>query len=360
MYIKNLKLLNFRNFKKLNLEFSEERIVFEGKNGIGKTNVLEAIYLLGTGRSQRKSKRIEMISFGSPHFFVEGLFCYENKNDVIAAVGYDRSKKGSFLLNNSPVSSFSDWFGNRPVVTFDSNDIFLITGPPENRRKYIDYFGSFYDADYVNMFFEYRYWLSQRNKMLTSSFDDLQCDLYDEKLAYLGSEIVVKRHDLLLKIEEHFEKIYSVISGTRDQVKIVYKSSINLSNCSKNSWKNVFYDSLSETRNRDKLLGFTSIGPHRDNFSVFLNEKDARLFGSQGQCRSLSLSLKLSSSICLEKHCGEKVIYLIDDILSELDSDRTDNFFPLLENKGQVFLATPKGKISVGKDFRFIDITSFQ
>jgi DNA replication and repair protein RecF len=359
MYLKNLKLSNFRNFKELILDFSEECIVFEGKNGIGKTNLLESIYLLSTGKSQRKSKRIDMISFDYPFFFVEGSFCFKNKSGLTVAVGYDRTRKGSFLINNENVARFSDWFGNRPVISFDSTDILLISGPPENRRKFIDFFGSYFNSEYVRIFFEYRYWLSQRNKILTTSFDDLQCDLYDEKLAVYGSEIIAKRQEFFSLLCGFFSDIYCHISGLKDSVEIKYNSSLKLAKYSNNEWKNVFYDSLSESRNKDKSLGFTSIGPHRDNFTVFLNGKDARLFGSQGQCRSLSLSLKLSSSLCLEQQCKEKVIYLIDDILSELDAERTYNFFSLIRDRGQVFIATPTGKLTVKKDFHFIDITAF-
>ncbi len=359
MFIKFLKLLNFRNFKEVSFDFPDSLIVIEGRNGIGKTNLLESIYLLCTGKSQRKSTRLEMINFKESNFFVEGEFS-GNNSSLGVGIGYSREKKISLLLNGSKKDSLLDWFGNRTIISFSSEDILLITGGPENRRKFIDLFGSFSSGAYLRNLVSYRFYLQRRNILLRSNnFDKIQCDVYDEKLAELGSELVFLRFSLIDQLNRFFLRVYHEIADNSDQVKIEYDSVLDARKYSKDTCKNVFYDKLAAIRKKDIDAGFSTFGPHREDLKIFLNEKISRKYASQGQCRTLSLSMKLSSSFSLEEQQKNRSIFIVDDTVSELDTYRLERFISLVKNRGQVFIGTPLGRLSNKEDCVKVDIPEF-
>ena len=160
-------------------------------------------------------------------------------------------------------------------------------------------------------------------------------------MAESGAEIFIKRKEIISFLGPYLQDYYKEISGNRESAGILYEPSVSCECSSKNEWKNVFYELLKERRNRDLETGFSTVGPHRDDIRFLLNQKPSKTYGSQGQCRSIVLSLKLSSVSCLEHFRQDKMIFLIDDALSELDQDRTSRVLPLIENKGQVFIATP-------------------
>ena len=356
MYLKNIKIQNFRNFRDASFDFPDGLIVIEGKNGIGKTNLLEAIYLLCTGKSQRKSNRSEMIKFGCNHFFVEGDFLSKIYS-LNVGFGYTSDKKISLLLNQHPKEHFTDWFGKRPIISFNSDDLFLISGSPENRRKFIDLFGCYSDSLYLQDLMTYRYIIQRKNILLRSKkFNEIQCEVYDEKLAETGSQILLKRSDLISQINRFFSDVYCDIAQNSDCVKIEYDSVLETGKYSKDTCKNVFYSKLLSFRQKDLDAGFSTFGPHREDLKISINGKNSRKFASQGQCRTLALSLKLSSSFSLEEKLHERSIFIIDDTVSELDSYRLDNFFSIVNNRGQVFIAAPVGRISNQKDFLKVDI----
>jgi DNA replication and repair protein RecF len=357
MHLNRLILTNFRNFHEKTFFFGENGIVFEGKNGIGKTNVLEAIYLLCTGKSQRKSKRIDMINFDSDYFYIEGNFFFDSQKCLDVALGFGKEKKTTFILDNNTTNDFIKWFDHRPVMSFSSEDIFIVYGSPDCRRKFLDLFGSLIDSSYLQLVLEYRYWLTRKNHLLHNKFNVIQCEIYDDKIAQCGTELIFKRSDLIGQLKLYFSSIYKEISGNSDCVDIFYESSPNLGNSSKNFGKNVFYNILCDHRNKDRISRFSSFGPHRDDFQININGRDAKQFSSQGQCRSLSLALKISSSMIIENICKEHIIYLVDDTVSELDSFRTEHFFPLIQNRGQIFLTAPQGKLSYCKDFQCVNIS---
>ena len=341
MKLKDIRLTNFRNYKELSMIFPPEGAVFEGINGSGKTNILEAIYLLCTGRSQRSANRADMISFGVESSFVEGVFIGKEENSKSASIGFSRDKKVSIRLDGNSVQSFSEWFGNRPVVSFSSDDLMLVMGQPEHRRRFLDLLGSQTDSDYLRSLISYRHWLSCRNHLLTENVDSIQIEIYEEKMAETGSEIFTKRKELISVLSGFFSEFYREISENREKAHLIYRPSVMCDYSSKNEWKNVFYKMLNERRKKDIQSGFSTFGPHRDDIRFLLDQKAARNFGSQGQCRSMVLSLKLSSVLCIEQYRMDQMIFLIDDAVSELDPQRTSRVYPLIENKGQVFIATP-------------------
>lgn len=340
MNLHNLRLLTFRNYNELLIDFPPEGAIFEGENGSGKTNILEAIYILCTGRSQRGAKRNELIKFDSEGSFIEGEFTVNNLS-TLASMGFSRDKKLVMKLNGTIINTFSEWFGQRPVVSFGSDDLQLINGSPDLRRRFIDILCSQLDPDYLSSLISYKKSLLCRNNLLSSNYNEIQCEIYEEQMVQTGSLIFSKRKEILSQIDALINDFYREISGNKESAGLVYIPSVLCDCSSKNEWENVFYNILKARRNKDKEIGFSSVGPHRDDIRFLLNKKPAKTYGSQGQCRSIVLSLKLSSVSCLENYRHEGMIFLVDDAVSELDKDRTSKVYPLIENRGQIFIATP-------------------
>lgn len=341
MYLRMLKLTYFRNYSELSIFFPPEGAIIEGSNGSGKTNLLESIYLLCTGKSQRCVPREQIINHESKHSFAEGLFISNESNSKSVSIGFDRGKKVVLKIDNYLIPSFSQWFGNRPIVSFSPDDLDVIRGGPEQRRKFIDLISSQIDDSYFTFLLQYRYNLACRNKILNDKFDKIQCSIYEEKMIESGTYLILKRQEIIKVLSDSIRDFYSEISGGAEDVSILYEPSIKSECSSKENCKNVFYIMLNEHRKKDIEMGFSSIGPHRDEIQILLDKKPAKYFGSRGQCRSLALSLKLSSTVCMEKYLQEKIMFLVDDALSELDPQRTSRVYPLIENKGQIFIATP-------------------
>ena len=351
MNLRNLHISNFRNHKETDLTLPPGGAIFEGINGSGKTNLLESIYMLCTGRSQRGAKRSDMISFGAECSFLEGKFCDEDGLTTAASVGFSRDKRISMNIDGRPIQSFSDWFGHRPVVSFGSDDLMLVSGSPEHRRRFLDIVGSQIDSEYLDALISYRHWLSCRNHLLNENIDVIQCETYEEKMAETGAEIVIKRKEIISVLSLYLADFYAEISGKREKADLHYEPGFACDFISKNEWKNVFYNMLRQRRKRDIQTGYTTIGPHRDDLCFLLNDKPAKIFGSQGQCRSIVLSLKLSSVNCIEKYRKEKMIFLIDDAIAELDPQRTSMVFPLVEKRGQVFIAAPEVNVPLSGEY---------
>lgn len=202
------------------------------------------------------------------------------------------------------------------------------------------------DNNYLKSLFEYKYWINCRNSILNSDFNSFQCDIYDEKIAESGSILSFHRSEVIVSIRSLFISLFQQILGKKVDIEIRYDSIINAGKYSIQESKNVFYRQLGEIRKKDLQLGFTSVGPHRDNVQLFFNSYDAKTICSQGQCRAIALSLKLSMSELLYNVNNEKLLFLIDDAVSELDSEKTVLFFKMIENKGQIIVATPQGKSS--------------
>jgi len=344
MIIQNIQLKNYRNYKELDIDLPENGGIFEGSNGSGKTNLLEAIYFLCTGRSQRGAKKSEIINFDSDYLYSNGVFLDDNKFKITTSIGFNRKKNVVMKLNGNKINKFTEWFGYRPIISFGVDDIQIIRGSPENRRKFIDILCSQIDKQYLSSLIAYRHFLHYRNLLLSknNNFDKIQCEIYEEKMAEAGSIIFNTRNEIILSLKNIFSDNYNIISGKKENVNIEYNPSICIEIPCKEDWKNVFYNLLSERRIKDTEMGFTSIGPHRDDINFYIDQKPAKSYGSQGQCRSLVLALKLSSISCLEKNRSDKMIFLLDDAVSELDPVRTSNVYPLIENRGQVFIATPE------------------
>ncbi|MDR0306002.1 MAG: DNA replication and repair protein RecF [Chitinispirillales bacterium] len=357
MFLKKLRLLNFRSYGDLSITFPPQGALLEGLNGTGKTNLLESIFLLCTGRSQRGAQRAAMIRHEEEAAFVEGdFFCGDGlrpsasggeDKTVNVALGFGRDKKIVMKRDGAAVNSFSEWFGERPVVSFGSDDLDLVYGAPELRRRFADMLICQMDRSYMDALSRYRKSLACRNALFGKTSDPLQFEVYEREMAAAGAELVFRRAEVLGKLSMHLSDFYAQISECREVAGMEYEQKFKCDFNSKNEWKNVYLELLGERRIRDSELGFTAYGPHRDDLRFFLDKKPAKTFASQGQCRSFALSLKLGSVLLLEQQKQDSMIFLIDDAVSELDSGRTSRVYPLLEGRGQIFIATPHCQVTL-------------
>lgn len=342
MYLKQLSLSNFRNYKDLLLEFPLDGAFFEGENGSGKTNLLESIYMLCTGRSQRNALKNEMVNFDSLSASIEGIFISETGEETKnRSIVFNRKVVIAIKNNDKKSPSFAEWFGTQTIMSFSPNDGEIIHGNPAERRKFLDVLISLFDKEYLHALIKYRKNLSLRNMLLKKGMDEILCEIYEEKMAEAGAIICQKRSLALESLIKEFLPLYREISAQKDVVFFNYGPSFVSDLSSIKTWKEVFYIMLGERRKKDLEMGFSSIGPHRDDVLFFINNKPAGKYASKGQCRSIVLSLKIGSCFFLEKQTGKKPIILFDDAVSELDTGRTQRVFSLVEKQGQTFIASP-------------------
>ena len=343
MYLSRITLENFRNYEHCSLEFAAQGGLFFGVNGSGKTNLLEAIYFLCTIRSQRLASREEMIRFEADCGFLEGVFddgdCGERCE---ASVGFSRDKKIRLSVDKVALSSFSQWLGKAAVIAFGPDDIALVRGNPKDRRSFLDLLLCQIDPAYLEQLMTYKKNCAQRNILLSTKPDETALDIYEQNMARSGAIVFFKRQEIIRFIQPHFTAVYKEISGADENVSILYKPSIRCEMSTQNEWEKVFYSTLKNCRKRDALSGFTSVGPHRDDLLMLAGAKPAKLFASQGQCATLALALRICSILCCEAYKKETMLFLIDDALTFLDGGRTARVFPLIQSKGQVFVAASK------------------
>ncbi|MDO5576571.1 MAG: AAA family ATPase, partial [Fibrobacter sp.] len=188
----------------LNIDLEENGGIFEGANGAGKTNFLEAIYFLCTGRSQRGAKKSEIINFDSDYFYSSGVFVDDENTEITTSIGFGKNKSLVLKLNDVKIKKFTEWFGYRPIISFGVDDIQIIRGAPENRRKFIDILCSQIDKEYLAALISYKYWLHCRNLLLSQmrNIDEIQCEIYEKKMAETGSVIFEKRNEIVQLVEK--------------------------------------------------------------------------------------------------------------------------------------------------------------
>jgi DNA replication and repair protein RecF len=350
VYIKEIQLTDFRNYGSARVEFSSAGALLYGPNGAGKTNILEAVHLLCIGRSQRGATRRTMIHHAKKTTCIEGVFVDSGGHSCSAIIGFDRSGQLSLRYNGAAVDTLRAWFGRFGVVSFGPQDIELIQGGPQHKRRFMDMLLSQLSDSYLQALLHYRSALVQRNALLGRRESATLLDIYDEQLCEWGAKIAAERHDLIKKCQDIFGDIYHRVSGQTEQAQLRYQPGFSVGESGVCEWKKVFYKTLKNRRIEDVERGFTTSGPHRDSFAVFLDSHPVRSHASQGQCRSLALSLRLGSVELLEHSRQEQMIFLVDDAFSELDDSRIGQLVPLLRTKGQVLQTAPADRPEISPE----------
>jgi DNA replication and repair protein RecF len=357
MYLKTLLLENYRNYEQLNITLPENGAVFFGANGSGKTNILEAVHLLCTGKSQKNARRNEIVRHQSEYARLGGDFFSESKGVHLKCTYlFNRENESDLRINEQRQSSFSFWYGTQPIVSFSPEDVELVLGSPDNRRRFVDMLISQVDKEYLRALILYRKNLFQRNALLKSGDDTVLFSVYEQGMAENGEIIVIKRSAVAEDLRGYGASIYTKLSSGKELFSLEYHPAVLPEKGGLKLWKNVFYTMLSDRRKKDRELGFSSFGPHRDDLHLLLDQKSAKAYSSQGQSRTIALSLKLASMLIIEKMTGRKPIVLFDDAASELDPERTSKVYGHLQNRGQIFVASPHDTVAATNGVRWFRV----
>lgn len=324
MWIKNIKIKNFRNYEEEEINLEKNINIFYGENAQGKTNIIEAIFLCSLGKSFRAKKDIEMIKLNEENSIVE--IEYE-KSDREGKIRIELGNKKNIYLNGIKIKKLSEILGNLNIVIFTPDDINILKGGPQNRRRFLDIMISQLRPNYMHILNLYLKTIEQRNKYLRQikeeNKDEKLLEIWDEKLAEYAIKICGYREEFVNKIIQKIKIIHNRITNGKEEIELEYKTEC------KN--KEIYLNLLKERRKLDIIKGFTTKGIHRDDFMIYINKKEINIYGSQGQNRTAMLSLKLAELQVIYDEISEYPILLLDDFMSELDKNRRKNF---LENIG--------------------------
>ncbi|MBR7110612.1 MAG: DNA replication/repair protein RecF [Clostridia bacterium] len=322
MYVKKVFLQNFRNYTTQSVELGSALNVFSGRNAVGKTNFLEAIYTLGIGKSPRTVKEREMVRFGANGAWAKAEVCKKYGNHTIE-IYIDKKDKKRVAIDKLPLKKLGELMGTLGVVYFSPDELGLVKDAPSERRRFLDIALSQQSKTYFYTLGKYNKSLISRNKLLKEGGQSLQktLDVWDEQVAGLGASLVIARQKFVDKLSVIASKVHEKVS-LGEKLCLSYESSIVGE--SADLMKEDMLNKLEESRERDILLGFTSVGPHRDDIGITVNGLDVKKYGSQGQQRTVALSLKLSELELFKEEMGEYPVLLLDDVLSELDKARRE------------------------------------
>ena len=316
MIIKSIELKNFRNYEELNLNLDGGTNILYGDNAQGKTNILESIYVSGTTKSHKGSRDKEMIRFGEDEAHIRTMV---EKNQMSYQIDMHLKKNRSkgIAINGVPIRKASELFGVLNMVFFSPEDLNIIKNGPSERRRFLDSEICQLDKIYLSDLTKYNKVLNQRNKLLKDMVfhPDLENTLsvWDMQLISYGRRIISRRRRFVEELNEIVRGIHESISGGREQLTLTYEPDIE---------EAFFEDELNRAKEKDRKYCSTSVGPHRDDISFFIGDIDIRKFGSQGQQRTSALSLKLSEIELVKRCIHDTPVLLLDDVLSELDSNR--------------------------------------
>lgn len=327
MIIKSLELVDYRNYKDLNIEFDPGTNILYGDNAQGKTNILEAIYLSATTKSHKGSKDSEIINFDKDEAHIRVIIEKED-NEKRIDMHLRSSKSKGIAIDGQKIKKAADLLGLVNVVFFSPEDLNIIKNGPGERRRFADMELCQLDSFYLYNLNNYNKIIGQRNKLLKDIYfhPDLRetLNIWDSQLVSYGSKIIERRKAFADQISEIIKEYHSKLSGGREDIVIKYEPNVSIED---------YASKMNDAQNRDVSAKMTTTGPHRDDFSFIVNGIDIRKFGSQGQQRTAALSLKLSEIELVKKITKDTPVLLLDDVLSELDSNR-QNY--LLDSIGDV------------------------
>lgn len=336
MYLKKLSLFNYKNIAEATFDFDAKINCFVGKNGIGKTNILDAIYHLAYGKSYFNPLAVQNIRHGEEFFVVDGTFEKDNRDEQILC-SLKKGQKKILKRNNKPYERFSDHIGFIPLVIISPSDQDLIIEGSETRRKFIDSVISQLDNTYLQELIQYQRIVAQRNALLkffavNYTFENDTLSIYNEQLNTLGTSIFEKRKQFLEDFIPIFNKHHKAITNAAETVQIVYESQL-----SEKPLSQLFDEYLA----KDRMLQYTSVGIHKDDLSFEIDNFPIKKFGSQGQQKSFLIALKLAQFEFIKKQSGVLPLLLFDDIFDKLDEHRVSKIVEMVNEDtfGQLFIS---------------------
>ena len=330
VHLAHLRLRDFRNYARLDVDFAPGFHLLLGDNAQGKTNILEAIYLMATLRSFRGVGGAQLIRHGAKGYFVGGNVVGQGDHEIKM---YWSARERKLALDGQPVKKLADYFGALRTVVFCTEDLQLIKGTARARRRFLDLLLAQTQPGYLPLLQRYMHTVRARNALLKQRIaDEAALESFSAELVKLGNEIIRARRELVPKFSPLARLAYRRISNDAEELRIEYQPSV----------KNDFAVELASSRARERTFRATLVGPHRDDLQLLQNEKSSAQFGSEGQKRTLAIALKMAQAEFLAGLHGTPPILLIDDVMGELDVKRRSGFLPLLESarrtSGQVFM----------------------
>jgi DNA replication and repair protein RecF len=326
LIVKSLDLENFRNHKDTKILFSDRFNIIFGDNGQGKTNVLEAIYLCASGRSHRTSKDSELIRFGCNSYTIN-TYVIKSGLDKEINICYFADQKKQIKINEIPLTKIGALMGNLYAVLFSPEDLFIVKQGPMERRRFVDITlcqikpSYFYDLQLMARI------LKQRNMLLKSLVNNSSLidtmDVWNIKLAEVAASVIIARRNFTRQLSLLAQNQHKYLTVEKEIISFNYDCSFLINeDTSKSEIIEIYQKLLEKNLQRDMVLGYTSVGPHRDDYDILINDKNLKTFGSQGQQRSAVLSLKIAEIELIHKETGEYPVLLLDDVMSELDENR--------------------------------------
>ncbi|WP_133783263.1 DNA replication/repair protein RecF [Pedobacter nutrimenti] len=352
MWLKNITLLNFKNYTDADLRFSKSVNAFVGNNGAGKTNLLDAIHYLCLCKGYFNPIDSQQIKSGEDLFLIQGDFDRKEKNEKITC-GVKKNQKKQFKRNKKEYEKLADHIGLFPVVMISPYDVNLIMDGSEERRKFMDNVISQTDSRYLDELITYNRHLLNRNALLkqialTRKYDPALLQIFDEQLVASGNKLFEKRKSFMTEFIPLFNKYYSFITEDQEEVHLLYQSQLN---------EHHFETLLQQAAEKDKVLERTTVGIHKDELVFTIGEMALKKFGSQGQQKSFLIALKLAQYAYLQKYRGFKPLLLLDDIFDKLDDHRMRKLMEMVSHHdfGQIFI-TDTGKERVLNIFNSIKV----
>lgn len=335
MFLKNLTLTGFKNYGEAKLDFSERINCLVGDNGVGKTNILDAIHYLSLTKSFFNSVDSNNIRHGDDFFIINGVFDLNSNEDAINCV-VQRQKGKSVKRNGKEYQRFADHVGRFPVVMLSPADSSLITEGSEERRRFMNKIVSQFDNQYLDSILKYNKALQHRNKLLKAfnsgyPFESEELQVWDSQLERYGKIVFHQRKELVERMIPLFQHYYSIISSGKEVVKLSYVSHL---------LENSFMESLAASLSRDMAVEYTTIGVHKDDLSLEMGGFPIRSIGSQGQQKSYLTALKLAKYGYIKERSGVSPILLLDDIFDKFDGERVEQIIKIAmtDGFGQIFI----------------------
>ncbi|MCM2676458.1 DNA replication/repair protein RecF [Alkalicoccobacillus plakortidis] len=342
MRVNKLSLKHYRNYAEAELEFNKQVHVFVGDNAQGKTNVLEAIYVLAMAKSHRTAKDKELISWGQDYAGICGeAQTRRNKLTLDLTIS---SKGKKVKLNGLEQRRLSEYVGALNVVMFAPEDLHLVKGSPQGRRRFMDMELGQISPIYLHHSSRYQKILQQRNSLLRDWHKNqlpICLEILTEQLIDTGAELIKRRAVFLQKLQKWAETIHFDISRGTEELKLIYLSTVEVSeDLNLSTLKERLHAVYKQKKDKEQIRGTTLFGPHREDIGFLVNEKDVQSYGSQGQQRTTALALKLAEIELIKEEVGEYPVLLLDDVLSELDDYRQSHLLETIQRKVQTFVTT--------------------
>jgi len=347
MIITRLKLVNYRNYKSLDIDFSKSTNIIYGNNAQGKTNIVESIYLCASGRSHRTSKDFELLKNSEDSFYIK-LNLNKLGSEGQIEITYSPEERKKIKINELPIKKLADLMGHLNAVMFSPEDLQIIKQGPSERRRFVDITLSQLRPSYFHDLQQYAKILYQRNTLLKSIPEKKELEgtleVWDSHLAQTGSRIMKSRFEFIKRLNCFAKNRHELLTGGKEELLLKYEPSFEYDfSLSEKELADEILKRLNRNRRMEILKGISLTGPHRDDINILLNCESTKVYGSQGQQRTAVLSMKLAEIDLMKEESGDCPVLLLDDVLSELDDDRKKQLLDCIEGMQTFITCTDRG-----------------